>query len=77
VPLTVKQLETSVNASGVVRAPTRRADRRRPPLAAPRLSDLAFGVFKPSNLDRSGAVTDFCRKKLRGWRLFKSARARL
>ena len=76
-PLTVKQLETSVNASGVVRAPNPPPPTGDARVSPPRLSDLAFGVFKPSNLDRSGAVTDFCRKKLRGWRLFKSARARL
>ena len=52
-PLTVKQLETSVNASGVVRAPNPPPPTGDARVSPPRLSDLAFGVFKPPTEPRS------------------------
>ena len=52
-PLTVKQLETSVNASGVVRAPNPPPPTTSRARLAALLSDLAFGVFKPPTEPRS------------------------
>lgn len=56
-PLTVKQLETSVNASGVVRAPNPpppTGDARVSPPVSP-ISRSAFSNPRPNR-----AVTDFC-----------------
>ena len=64
-PLTVKQLETSVNASGVVRAPNPPPPTGDARVSPPRLSDLAFGVFKPPTESRSHRFLFFVRKKRR------------